>query len=289
MTPLSTQEAADAAAAAAEASTGMSIRILDRIEEHAAVRALIENVWRTGERNPPVTADMLSAIRTAGGYVSGAFDGEGLAAACLGFFGPPEQRNLHSHIAGALPRTRGSGIGFALKLHQRAWALRHGASSITWTFDPLVRRNAYFNLGKLAAGVGGYLPDLYGSMDDAINRDDITDRLLARWPLDDPAVADAAAGRPRALDAGSLRDAAVGLRAGDDEEPVRGDLDADAVLIAVPSDIEGMRQDDPAKSAAWRLAIRQTLGALIAEGATVRGFDRAGWYIVDRAGTTPAT
>ena len=277
---------AEAAAAAAARASGMSIRILDRIEEHSEVRALIERVWRTGERNPPVTADMLSAMRTAGGYVAGAFDQDGLAAACLGFFGPPEQRNLHSHIAGALPRTRGSGVGFALKLHQRAWALQHGAETITWTFDPLIRRNAYFNLGKLAAGIADYLPDLYGSMDDAINRDDITDRLLARWRLTDAAVTEACEGRPRTIEAATLHRTSFGLRADDDERPVRGEVRTGTVLIAVPADIEAMRERDAAKAAAWRLAIRDSLGSLLAEGGTVRGFDRAGWYIVDGVGRT---
>lgn len=287
MTDAALLAGAQAAAEASARGAGMTIRILDRIEEHAEVRALIEEVWQTGERNPPVTADMLSAIRVAGGYVSGAFDDEGLAAACLGFFGPPTQRNLHSHIAGALPRTRGTGVGFALKQHQRAWARQQGAQTITWTFDPLIRRNAWFNLGKLAAGVGDYLPDLYGAMDDEINRDDITDRVLARWTLDDPATTAAAAGRPKTLIAQSIAGAAVALRADDRERPVIGDLDAETLLIAVPADIEGMRAQDAARSAAWRLAIRETLGVLIAEGATVRGFDRAGWYIVDRAADGP--
>ena len=273
---------AEADAAAAEAASGLRIRILDRIEEHAAVRALIEEVWQTGAGSPPVTADLLSAIRVGGGYVSGAFDEHGLAAASLGFFGPPAQRRLHSHITGALPRTRGSGVGFALKLHQRAWALRQGAETITWTFDPLIRRNAHFNIGKLAASVSAYLPDLYGAMDDAINRDDITDRALAHWPLAHTDVCAASAGRTRLLHRKDFPDAAVAVQADPDENPVVGESDADTVLIAIPADIEAMRIDDPAKATAWRLAVRETLGALLGTGAVVRGFDRDGWYVLDR-------
>lgn len=277
--------AARADAAAAAASTGMRIELIDRIDDHARVRALIEEVWSTGATSPPVTADMLAAMRTAGGYVAGAFDAQGLAAACLGFFAPPGERRLHSHIAGALPRTRGTGIGFALKLHQRAWALEHGAETITWTFDPLIRRNAHFNLGKLGAVAGEYLPDLYGSMDDAINRDDITDRLMARWRLLSPGACEASAGRPRPCTVSDVPDAAIALRADAEGRPVLGDADAATVLVAVPADIEAMRAEDPARSAAWRLAIRRTLGALLAGGAVVRGFDRAGWYIIDRTET----
>lgn len=275
-------EQAMADAAAAEQASGMSIRLIDDIHEHAEVRALIEEVWRTGERNPPVTADMLSAIRTAGGYVSGAYDEQGLAAAGLGFFGPPSEHRLHSHIAGTRLRARGSGVGFAIKLHQRAWALRHGADTITWTFDPLIRRNAFFNLSKLGAGIGEYLPDLYGSMDDAINRDDITDRVLARWCLTGPASVSASAGRPHLPRIADEHDAVIGLSATDDERPVDGRMDAETVLLWVPADIEAMREREPRKAADWRLAIRHTLGELIAEGGNVRAFDRAGWYIVDR-------
>jgi predicted GNAT superfamily acetyltransferase len=273
---------AEADAADAQAAAGLTIRLLDRIEEHAAVRVLIEEVWQTGAGNPPVTADMLSAIRVSGGYVSGAFDEQGLAAACLGFFGPPAQRRLHSHIAGALPRTRGIGVGYALKLHQRAWALGEGVETITWTFDPLIRRNAHFNLGKLAASVAEYLPDLYGAMDDAINRDDITDRALARWPLTHADVVAAASGRTATLHRADFPSAAVAVHADRHEHPVLGDSDADTVLIAIPADIESMRTQDPAKATAWRLAVRESLGALLDEGAVVRGFDRDGWYILDR-------
>lgn len=273
---------AEAAATAAEAASGLHIRILDRIDEHAAVRTLIEEVWHTGAGNPPVTADLLSAIRVSGGYVSGAFDEHGLAAAALGFFGPPTQRRLHSHITGALPRTRGAGIGYALKLHQRAWALRQRVDTITWTFDPLIRRNAYFNIGKLAASVTDYLPDLYGAMDDAINRDDVTDRALACWPLAHADVVAAASGRAAHLHRADFPSAAIALRVGPIDDPVLGDSGADTVLIAIPEDIESMRATDPAKATAWRIAVRNTLGALLEDGAVVRGFDRDGWYVVDR-------
>lgn len=276
---------AEVDAAAAQVASGLSIRLLDGIEEHAAARTLIQDVWRTDAGNTPVTADLLSAIRVSGGYVSGAFDAHGLAAVCLGFFGPPGERRLHSHITGALPRTRGTGIGRALKLHQRAWALREGAETITWTFDPLIRRNAFFNLGKLAATVVGYLPELYGTMDDAINRDDVTDRALASWPLAHADVVAAASGRTPALRREGFPHAVIGLHADSGGNPVLGDRDGDTVLIAIPGDIESMRAADPGRSAAWRLAVRETLGTLLGEGAVIRGFDRDGWYIIDRTET----
>ena len=54
---------------------------------------------------------------------------------------------------------------------------------IAWTYDPLIRRNAYFNLAKLGARPVEYLPNFYGAMDDAINGGTETDRMLVRWEL----------------------------------------------------------------------------------------------------------
>ncbi|VXB23376.1 conserved hypothetical protein [Microbacterium sp. 8M] len=275
-------------AASAAAASGVGIRLLDDVRDLAAVRALYEGIWHTGATNPPVTADLLRALVQAGNYVAGAFDhrddGPELVGACFGFFGPPASRNLHSHIAGTLPHVRGRRLGFALKLHQRAWALRHGADTITWTYDPLIRRNAHFNLGRLAASAAAYLPCLYGALDDSINRDDETDRILVRWELRAPQVLEAAERRPRLIDAAAARaaGAVVAVQPDASDAPQVTDFDADTVLVGVPADIERLRETDPRRAADWRLAVRDVLGALLADGATVRGFDRAGWYIVDR-------
>ena len=74
-----------------------------------------------------------------------------------------------------------------MKLHQRAWAADHGLAWVTWTFDPLVRRNAWFNIGVLGAEVHEYLVDFYGPIDDSINAGDESDRLLVAWPTSDRA------------------------------------------------------------------------------------------------------
>jgi predicted GNAT superfamily acetyltransferase len=70
---------------------------------------------------------------------------------------------------------------------------------------------------------------------------------------------------------------------------VLGTLAGDRLLVAVPADIEGLRSTDPAASQAWRTAVREVLGTLLAEGATVTGFDRAGWYVLSRNETKGIT
>lgn len=279
--PLLRDEAAAAATAAATAS-GVQVRTLAEVADLTAVTRLFEAIWRPAPGNQPVTSELLRAMVSAGNYVAGAFDGTELLGACFGFFGGPAKGGLHSHIAGVATAGHGRGIGFALKLHQRAWALGQDVPVVSWTFDPLVRRNAHFNLTKLAARPEHYLPDFYGPMHDGINGAGDTDRLMVAWDLASPPVRAAARAEPARFDAAALRNqgAALALAADDGGAPVTGPADAPVVLVAVPPDIEALRRADPGRGRAWRVALREVLGGLMAGGASVIGFDRAGWYVV---------
>jgi len=271
--------------ARAEHVAGVRVRILTDLADLHAVQDLFDGIWRPEPANRPVTAEILRALSKAGNYVAGAFDETGLVGAAAGFFAPPAQRELHSHIAGVAGRAMGRSVGLALKLHQRAWCLQHGVDVITWTFDPLVSRNAYFNLAKLGGLPVQYLPNFYGSMHDGINGGDDTDRLLLRWELTAPRVDRAVAGAAPRWDAAALRreGAVVGLDRSPSGEPLPGRVDGDTVLVAAPADIERLRRSDPRCAKLWRAAVRDVLEPLFAEGAAVPGFDRNGWYVVRRA------
>ena len=52
---------------------------------------------------------------------------------------------------GAARAARAAGVGYALKLAQRAQALRHGITEMRWTYDPMLFTNARFNLVRLGA------------------------------------------------------------------------------------------------------------------------------------------
>jgi predicted GNAT superfamily acetyltransferase len=275
-----TEAGIDAAAAAR-----VRVRELRELAELDEVYRLYDSIWRPDPSNPPVTTELLRALTKAGNYVSGAYDGDELIGACVGFFSAPAEVAMHSHVAGVSGAARGRNVGFALKLHQRAWALRRGISSISWTFDPLIRRNGYFNVAKLAARPAEYLTNFYGDMRDGINSGDDTDRLLVRWELDTPAVDAAAARRAPVVDAELMPEATVALACGADGRPEIGSaVDGTPVLVAVPPDVEGLRRTDPDAAKAWRAALREVLGGLLADGAVVTGFDRAGWYVVERKG-----
>jgi len=280
MTPGVLAEADEAAARAAKAA-GVVVRELDHLDQLGAAITLFDKVWVPEDGGSSIRLDLLRALTKAGNYASGAYDaasGE-LIGACVGFFGPPARAELHSHVAGVLPAGLGRSVGFALKLHQRAWCLRHGATTIAWTYDPLIRRNAYFNLVKLGARPVEYLRNFYGVMDDQINAGTETDRMLVHWDL----LAGPDPGRAASFAAERERGAVVVLAPGPGGRPAPAPEDAGRagrLLVGVPADIESLRVSDPDAAAAWRTALRDALMPLVTSGSRVTGFDRDGWYVI---------
>ncbi|MFI0419137.1 GNAT family N-acetyltransferase [Spongiactinospora sp. 9N601] len=258
------------AAGQAAADAGVTIRELHDLDEtHQACR-LIERVWRTGAGNPLMTPELLRVLSHSGGYGAVAYEGERMVGVSVGLLATV---GLHSHITAVEGTSRGRNVGFALKLHQRGWAIDRGIPAVTWTFDPLVSRNAYFNLAKLGTVPTEYLPNFYGVMHDEVNAGTDTDRLLVRWDL---------SGDPVRVP-GPRRDSVViGLDSGPGERPAAGRTDGDVVMVRVPSDIEALRRRDPWGAREWRSAVRDVLGGLMAKGWNVTGFARDGWYVVER-------
>jgi predicted GNAT superfamily acetyltransferase len=261
------QEAAHAAQAA-----GVRLAEITDLAGFVAVQQLFAEIWRPDPRNPPVTTELLRAFTKAGNYVVAAYRDSRMVGACVAFFGPPGEAAMHSHIAGVVADQAGRSVGYALKLHQRAWALDRGVHTISWTFDPLVSRNAYFNLVKLGATAGEYLPNFYGGMHDGINGGDETDRLLVRWELH----------APRAAAVPFADNAVIALGRTADGGPAIGSLDGETLLVAVPSNVEALRASDSALARRWRGALRDVLAPLMADGARVAGFDKTGSYVLRR-------
>lgn len=275
------RDAAESAERAAD-DAGVAVRILSSVEDFRQVVDLFRSIWTSDSDQVPVNVETLRAISKAGSYVGGAFDGDELVGACFGFFAAPERRALHSHIAGVSSRMRGRSVGFALKVHQRAWAIDHDLDEISWTFDPLISRNAYFNLVKLAATPTAYHRNFYGQMRDVLNGGDDTDRMLVTWFVHDPAVAAACRAESRLAD---HPDGVSLLAVGPGDEPLlTRDAPGPIVRVSLPHDIERIRADDPDRATRWRIALRETLGDLLDGGARVVSFDRTGTYTIDTGG-----
>lgn len=274
--PAAVAEASAAEAAAAAARAGVRLRPLDTLAEVQAAAVLFAQVWRTDTTTPPLAAEVMRAVEHAGGYVVGAYADSRLVGASSGFLGLDGGTTvLHSHISGV--SEPGRGIGLALKLHQRAWALGRGIDAITWTFDPLVRRNAWFNLAKLGAVGVEYLVDFYGPMSDGVNGGESSDRLFTRWDLH-------TAPRGAAVDTGALvvLDEREGLPsvAAAVGEPAQAE--APSLLVRLPADIELLRTTSSAAARAWRVAVRDALVPAFADGYAARGVTRDGFLLLAR-------
>ena len=234
---------------ASDENTRIEIRPLESIAQIHEAADVLREVW-AGDRDsmPP---NLMRALAHSGNYVVGMYDGERMVGASIAFFAPPSERSMHSHITGVLPGRQSKGLGRLLKQHQREWALARGVGHITWTFDPLVARNAHFNLRVLGARITEYLVDHYGPMDDGVNRGDETDRIMVSWALAAPPAPTPA-----------------------DERVVAS--------VAVPHEIETMRRESPTDAAAWRARVREGFLARLAEGLVAAGFDDERGYLFVR-------
>ena len=81
----------------AAATAGVEVRVLDG----AALEGATE-VWRAVWSEPVMERHLLTALRHAGNYVAGAFADGRIVGANAGFFGPPPQATMHSHVAGVV-------------------------------------------------------------------------------------------------------------------------------------------------------------------------------------------
>jgi predicted GNAT superfamily acetyltransferase len=246
----------------------VEVRELSTLDECRRVDPFFQSVWGPG--TPPLGVEVLRALAHAGGYVAGVFAEHDLVGVSVGFLAHRGEVSLHSHVTGVSASARGRGVGAALKTHQRQWALDRGVRTITWTCDPLVRRNSWFNIVKLGARPREYLVDFYGPMGDDINGADESDRLFMAWDL----RSDRTTPEPETA-------ALATILACRDEAPVALSSGADRVLVATPPDIEGLRQRHSDLARTWRVALRTALAAEMVTGQVV-GFTPAGEYVVRR-------
>ncbi|MFI6318116.1 GNAT family N-acetyltransferase [Nonomuraea sp. NPDC050556] len=236
---------------------------LTEVADHHRAAELITKIWGI----PLLDPGLIRTIAHVGGYVAGARCGDDLTGISIGFFAA--DGHLHSHITGVLPDARG-GLGYALKQHQREWALARGVQEVSWTFDPLVRRNAYLNFHKLGARAAAYVPDFYGRMRDTINAGGDTDRLYVTWHLTPPTP------QPLPDSPPTILVSADGTRT------TTHPRNHDHVAIATPMDIETLRTESPAQAQQWREAVRDALTTALSTGHEITDVTRDGWYHLHR-------
>lgn len=149
------------------------------------------STWGRGFRES-VPATILKITQRLGGITAGAFASDGtLLGFIFGITGVEHGTLVHwSDMLAVDPRAQNHGIGRRLKEFQREAARATGATRMYWTFDPLVSRNAHFNLNRLGARVSEYVPDMYGTDTGSLLHSGVgTDRSIVVWAIDPPAGA----------------------------------------------------------------------------------------------------
>lgn len=276
------------------AATEIVVRPLASVEEYSWLEPLQKRVWGFVDADT-VPLHVLVAVGHNGGTTLGAFDpdrrgADGLVGMTFGFDGHDELGpKHHSHQLGVDPRMRGLGLGARLKWAQRQKVLEQARSRVTWTFDPLMASNAWFNIRTLGGVACRYIVDVYGQIRDELNRGLPTDRLIVDWWIDDAHVEARADRRrrpePRAVE--GIPDVLV-TRHSDDSPHRHVDgwrlPEANEVRLELPPDLLRLKADDPELARAWRHASREALLHLFAHDyvvTDVRRLDDRPYYVLE--------
>jgi predicted GNAT superfamily acetyltransferase len=242
-----------------------SLRLLETPADMEAIEDLERQVW-PGCETDVVPSHMLLAAIHGGGLVIGAYDDSVKPSRPVGFvfgfpgmyFTPDGPRIKHcSHQLGVLPAYRNTGIGFRLKRAQWQMVRHQGIDRITWTFDPLLSRNAYLNITKLGTVCNTYLRNFYGEMRDGMNQGLPSDRFEVDWWVNSRRVERRLSKRPRRQlllndfqKAESLIISA--LTPIPDISPAKYKL----ILVEIPFDFLELKTDLLAKALEWRMYTR---------------------------------
>ena len=124
-------------------------------DELDQLRRTMEGIWGP-EIVPP--RNLLRGMAISGNCLLVAWRNSDPVGFALGWLGWGGGIHFHSHQVGVMAGERGGGVGYALKLAQRALCLDHGVVEMRWTFDPMLLSNARFNLGRLGAVIVDFLP-----------------------------------------------------------------------------------------------------------------------------------
>ena len=228
------------------------IEKITTLQDQKFARNIFDKTWQI-QIGTEITPNLLQAMVYSGAYLTGAFIESKCIGAAFAFPATTNGLHLHSHMTAVLDDYRDQGVGYALKIDQWQWAKKNNYAEITWTFDPLVARNAKLNLIKLGVDISKYYPNFYGDMPDALNAGDESDRVMARWEV-------------------------VG------EQPVAKSIitnpDKADTLIKIPEDIVAIRSKDIFENLRWRRKVREEFMQAFEKGGKVIGFSANNEYVV---------
>ena len=233
-------------------SSQIQVRKLDSLSDQHLGRNIFDQTWAM-DAGTEITPNLLQAMVHSGAYLSGAFMDSKCVGAAFAFPATTGGLHLHSHMTAVLDEYRDQGVGYSLKIDQWHWAKKNNYSEISWTFDPLVSRNAKLNLIKLGVNISSYHPNFYGDMPDSLNAGDESDRLMVRWEV-------------------------IG------DNPLQRELvltpKLNEILIEIPEDIVVIRSKNQSESMKWRRQVRDQFLAAFKKNGKVVGFSAKNEYVV---------
>jgi predicted GNAT superfamily acetyltransferase len=263
----------------------IEIRPVAGYAEYTACEEIQRGVWGVYDTVP---LNMLLTAHLNGGVLLGAFDADAPGAPLVGFvFGflgrAADGRLKHcSHMAAVLPGYRDAQIGERLKLAQRTAVLAQGLELMTWTYDPLISRNARLNIRKLGAICRTYKPNVYGP--EPVPADSLpSDRFQVEWWLSSPRVAARLAGADRPPSVAEIL-ADAQLINPDPEAPTRP-LVGERLALRIPAAIDAVCAGDLPRARAWSQQVRTVATAAFAAGYHVAEYARegeSGYYLLLR-------
>lgn len=259
----------------------LDIRLLDSAPAMEGIEDLQAKIWPGSAVEIVPTHVLLAAVHN-GGLVLGAYQVERMVGMLFGFPGVVQtsqgMKTKHcSHMLGVLPGFRDSGLGFALKTRQREFVLAQGLDLVTWTYDPLLSRNAWLNIHRLGAVCNTYLRAEYGAMRDSLNAGLESDRFQVDWCLSSPRVLDhmQSAVPVKVLSLADLIHSPVKLIAAREglrphQQPIS--LDVPEILVEIPPDFQELRTRDLPLAREWRAFTRDLFEQVFAKGMVVSDF-----------------
>jgi len=256
----------------AAASAGVVIDGIVSGADRESVASLMNEIW-----GPDVVLplNMLRAMQFAGDGVLLARRNKIPVGFSVGVMGSADGLHFHSHQVGVVKSERSTGVGFALKMAQRAVCLVSGVTEMRWTFDPLLYSNAVFNLNRIGARIYEFLPNVYGARNDQFNLGDVTDRVKVTWSLESEVGAlsvSASSDAPRLIDVSERV-----IRS--NQEVVVGSV------LSIPPDYHALRASNKDLASMWRVAMSSALHDVLESGHSIAGVGEQGYVVGVRSET----
>ncbi|HEU4996238.1 MAG TPA: hypothetical protein VFT29_15585 [Gemmatimonadaceae bacterium] len=271
----------------------IQIRNLTSQADLAACVELQRDTWGRNFKDV-VPGSIMLVSQKVGGVAAGAFTGDGrLVGFVFGMTGVENGAIVHwSDMLAVRPEVQNLGVGRRLKEFQRQAVARVGASTIYWTYDPLVARNAHINFNVFGVRAVEYKRDMYGGDTGSdLHRDIGTDRLIVAWPVSDDDLS------RRKRETSAAREAPVYVGASVIGDAERGSHVENGTVgrsehlrLAVPDDIAAIQENDPGRATEWRASTRAAFESAFRKGYHVAGFNLAtdqhrGFYLLARTQT----